>query len=104
DRAPSGLYARATSPPPLVFPLEHTVAEPRDRGIDTLVDGAHAPGMVPLDLDALGAAYYSANLHKWVCAPKGSAFLHVRRDRQAAVRPATISHGANAPDTRKGRF
>jgi isopenicillin-N epimerase len=60
--------------------------------------------MVPLDLDELGAAYYAANLHKWVCAPKGSAFLHVRRDRQAAVRPATISHGANAPEKRKPRF
>jgi isopenicillin-N epimerase len=52
--------------------------------------------MLPIDLDRIGAAWYAGNLHKWVCAPKGSGFLHARRDRQTGLRPPTISHGANA--------
>ncbi len=84
-----------TSPTALRFPVEALIAACRQRNIDVLVDGAHAPGMLRLDLDSLGAAFYAANLHKWTCAPKGAAFLSVRADCAAAVHPPTVSHFLN---------
>lgn len=82
-----------TSPTAIVFPIARLVERLAALGIDTLVDGAHAPGMLPLDVIAIGAAYYAGDCHKWLCTPRGAGLLHVRRDRQDGLHPPVISRG-----------
>ena len=86
------LLDHITSPTALVLPAREIVAAARARGIFTLVDGAHAPGAIALEVDAIGADAYTANLHKWVCAPKGCAFLAVRHGLEPSVHPLATSH------------
>ena len=82
-----------TSPGGLVLPLAGMVGVCHRAGVRVLVDGAHAPGQIPLALDAIGADWYAANLHKWLFAPVGTGVLHARSDRQDGLHPTSISHG-----------
>ena len=91
DRTRIAVLDHVTSFSALVTPIADLVALCQSRGVEVLVDGAHAPGMLDLDLDALGAEYYVGNCHKWLWAPKGCAFLHVRSDKQDTIHPAVIS-------------
>jgi isopenicillin-N epimerase len=93
DRTQALFVSHITSTTGLVLPVEEIIARARSLGLVTIVDGAHAPAQVPLDLDRLGADYYSGNLHKWLGAPKGAGFLHVQPQRQDSVDAAIVSWG-----------
>lgn len=91
-----------TSPTALLFPIEGLVAEARKCGIISVIDGAHVPGHMPLDLDALGADFYAGNLHKWLMTPKGSAVLYARPEMQGLLDPLIVSHGWTAESKAPG--
>lgn len=99
------LISHVTSPSGLVLPVDRLIAALKQRGILTLIDGAHAPGMVEgLSLRRLDADFYTANCHKWVCSPKGSALLYVRKPLQKNFRPLVLSNNAELPKMGRSQF
>ena len=86
-----------TSPTGLRMPFEELTEFFEGKGVEVLLDAAHGIGMIPLNLEKLGASYVTSNCHKWLCAPKGTAFLFVRKDKQKKIQPLTISHGHTFP-------
>lgn len=87
------VLSHISSPTALRFPVEAVCHRASQQGILTAIDGAHAPGQIPLDLRAIGADFYIGNCHKWLCAPVGSAFLYARSERQPLLQPLVVSWG-----------
>jgi len=104
DHLWAGVHARTraihvshvTSSTALILPIAQLCARARAAGIITVIDGAHAPGQIELDLDALGADFYVGNCHKWLCAPKGAAFLYARPEHHARLEAPVVSWGYSA--------
>lgn len=98
------LIDTVTSPTGIRMPFEILTKKLQGMGVDVLLDAAHGPGIVPLDLGVLDSAYCTGNFHKWVCSPKGSAFLHIREDKKRLIRPLSISHGASFEGSEQEKF
>lgn len=93
DRTRVIFLSHMTSPTAQRLPVEAVCRRARALGLVSVVDGAHAPGQIPVDLRSIDADFYVGNCHKWLSAPKGSAFLHARRERQPALEPLVVSWG-----------
>lgn len=108
DRTRIAMISHVTSGSGMVLPIERIVPSLESRGVRVLVDGAHAIGMLPLDLggggEALNPSYYVTNCHKWLCTPKGSAMLYVRRELRDGFRPLVLSNNAENPKPGREQF
>lgn len=95
ERTKLVLFDHIVSQNGFVLPATEIVSALNDRGVMSLIDGAHAPGMVPLDLESLGATFYTGNCHKWLCSPKSTAILYVDESMHLKTKPLVVSHGRN---------
>jgi isopenicillin-N epimerase len=103
DRTRALFLSHITSKTAVRLPVEELCTRAREHGIATIIDGAHVPGHIPLDLRALDVDYYAGNCHKWLCAPKGAGFLYVRRELQNAIQPAIAGWGFEGDATFRSR-
>ena len=85
--------SQITSTTGMILPIPEIVAEAKKRGIKTIIDGAHVPAHIPLDIKELDPDYYTGALHKWLCCPKGSSFLYVKKEKQDGIQPMLKSWG-----------
>lgn len=104
DKTRLVLISHVTSSTSLVLPVEQLIGKLSAYGISTLIDGAHALGMLPVNLRSLGATYYVSNCHKWLCSPKGAAFLYVQRDKQSLIHPLLSSYNPGLDNPRRSQF
>lgn len=104
DRTRVVFLSHVTSPTSLILPVAEVVRRAREAGILTVIDGAHAPGQIAVDLSSLGADFYVGNCHKWMCAPKSAAFLYARREAQSLVKPLVVSWGWQSETPGPSRF
>ena len=96
--------SQITSPTALIFPIKHIINYAKKNGIITIVDGAHVPGHIELNINDLGCDFYTGAIHKWLCAPKGTSFLYVKKKHQTWVKPLIYSWGKNGDDPTPSEF
>lgn len=99
DRTRAICISHITAPTALILPVQEVCRRAREANILSVIDGAHAPGQIELALDELGPDYYTGNAHKWLCAPKGSAFLYSRQGPDSLLEPLVVSHGWSNTDS-----
>ena len=104
DRTVLALIDTVTSPTGMKMPFEKIIKKLDEENVDVLLDAAHGAGIINLDINKINAAYVTGNCHKWLCTPKGSAFLHIREDKKNNFRPLNISHGASFKGSAQEKF